>query len=104
MYKLVHAWGRDRLEMDQQRELSVAALELLTDIVPAGRGDVVYRARLVPHVMANFDVVSTAYSLSTGPNDVLVSFSPWIVMCVFFVDNIIKPTIHNLPSERFRHC
>jgi tetratricopeptide (TPR) repeat protein len=71
MHKLVHAWGRDRLEMDQQRELSVAALELLTDVVPAGRGDVVYRARLVPHVMANFDVVSTAYSLSTDSNDVL---------------------------------
>jgi hypothetical protein len=34
IHKLVHAWGRDRLDMDQQRELSLAALELLTDVVP----------------------------------------------------------------------
>ena len=30
MHKLVHAWGQDRLELEQQQYLSLTALELLT--------------------------------------------------------------------------
>ena len=71
MHKLVHAWDRERLEMYQQRELSEAALELLTDIVPIGHRDVVLRTRLVPHVMANFKAVSMAYSLSNASSDLI---------------------------------
>jgi hypothetical protein len=72
MHKLVHAWGRDRPEIGQQRQLRVAALELLTDVV--GRRDVEYRIRLVPHVVTNADAVSTAYSLSKGPTEGVLNF------------------------------
>jgi hypothetical protein len=48
----VHAWGQDRLEVEQQ--LSLMALELLTDIIPSAAGSSIFGMRLVPHVMANF--------------------------------------------------
>jgi tetratricopeptide (TPR) repeat protein len=57
MHKLVHAWGQDRLEVEQQRHLSLMALELLIDIIPA-IGNPIFGMRLVPHLMANFDVIS----------------------------------------------
>jgi tetratricopeptide (TPR) repeat protein len=81
MHKLVHAWGRDRLEIDQQRELSLAALELLTGVVPACRGNLVYGTRLVPHVMANFDAVSTAYRSPNRLDDIALRVMP--VVCNF---------------------
>ena len=31
MYKLIYAWGQDRLEVDRQRQLSSLALELIAD-------------------------------------------------------------------------
>lgn len=40
IHRLVHAWGRDPPEIDQQRQLRVAALELLTEVI--GRRDVEY--------------------------------------------------------------
>ncbi|KAJ9663362.1 hypothetical protein H2198_000879 [Neophaeococcomyces mojaviensis] len=57
MHKLVHAWGHDRLSVEQGRAWSSAALELLCD----RQGDVNIERRLVPHVMANFIAVSSAY-------------------------------------------
>ena len=65
MHKLVHAWGQDRLELEQQRYLSLVALELLTEIIPSGNS--IFRMRLVPHVMANFAVISdiTISSMTT---------------------------------------
>jgi hypothetical protein len=41
MHKLVHGWGQDRLGVEQERHLSLIALELLTDIIPstAGKSD-----------------------------------------------------------------
>ena len=65
MHKLVHAWGQDRLEVEQQRYLSLMALELLTDIIPSGAGNPIFGMRLVPHVMANFAVVSDINTAST---------------------------------------
>ena len=58
MHKLVHAWGQDRLEVEQQRRLSQMALELLIDIIPSAIGNPIFGMRLVPHLMANFDVIS----------------------------------------------
>ena len=65
MHKLVHAWGQDRLELEQQRHLSLVALELLTEIIPSGAGNLIFGMRLVPHMMANFAVVSDITIAST---------------------------------------
>ena len=69
MHKLVHAWGRDRLEVEQQRHLSLMALELLADIIPSTAGDPTFGMRLVPHVMANFTVVSSITTASATIHD-----------------------------------
>jgi len=61
MHKLVHAWGHDRLDTDQQREWSLAVLELLSDAVHDCKGDLTTETRLVPHVMANFTAIMLAY-------------------------------------------
>jgi hypothetical protein len=45
IHELVHVWGRDRLDMDQQRELSLAALGLLTDVVSLCRGNLTREIR-----------------------------------------------------------
>ena len=58
MHKLVHAWGQDRLEADRQRWLSSLALELMADAVAKDQIDPSHRLRLVPHVMASFDMFS----------------------------------------------
>lgn len=44
--------------MKQQRHLSLMALELLIDITPFAAGNAIFGMRLVPHVMANFAIVS----------------------------------------------
>jgi tetratricopeptide (TPR) repeat protein len=64
MHKLVHAWGQDRLEVEQQQHLSLITLELLTEIIPTV-GNSTFGMRLVPHVMANFTVVSSTTAAST---------------------------------------
>jgi Tetratricopeptide repeat len=60
MYKLVHAWGHDRLEVKQQQTWSLAALELLAEAVEKYQGSLVMEARLVLHVMADFTTMETA--------------------------------------------
>lgn len=62
MHKLVHAWAYERLELDQQRNLSFAALQLLEEVTSAFDGDPTSKNRLVPHVMANFLIFSSVYS------------------------------------------
>lgn len=64
MHKLVHAWGHDRLEVEQRQRWSLAALKLLSEAVEEYRGNLAMEARLVPHVMANFTTMSTACGLS----------------------------------------
>lgn len=63
MHKLVHAWSHDRLEKEQQWEWSSAALELLGWTIrdKGYDNDLIAAARLVPHIMANFVSLSTAY-------------------------------------------
>jgi tetratricopeptide (TPR) repeat protein len=68
MHKLVHAWGQDRLEIEQQRQLTLTALELLTDIIPKAVNPI-FGIRLVPHVMANFAVVSATTAVSATIDD-----------------------------------
>ena len=58
IHKLVHAWGQDRLEADGQRQLSSLALELMTDAIAKDQMDPSHQLRLVPHVMASFDMFS----------------------------------------------
>ena len=58
MHKLVYAWGQERLKIEQQRRLSLIALELLFDILSSRTCNSIFGMRLVPHVMANFTVIS----------------------------------------------
>ena len=62
MHKLVHAWGHDRLEEEEQQHLSVAALGMLIETFSAFFSEPGYKLRLVPHVMANFGLVSAVYN------------------------------------------
>ena len=61
MHKLVHAWGQDRLETDRQRQLSSLALELMADATAEDQIDPSHQLRLVPHVMASFDMFSSLH-------------------------------------------
>ena len=61
IHKLVHAWGQDRLEVDRQRQLSSLALELIADITAQDQMDPGHQLRLVPHVMASFNMFSLLY-------------------------------------------
>lgn len=69
MHKLIHAWGQDRLKMEQQRYLSLMALESLIDIIPSATGNPIFEMRLVPHLMANFAIVSRTTTASATIND-----------------------------------
>lgn len=62
MHKLVHAWGYDRLNQDQQITFGFAALQLLRQVVSNPRLDPAYKIRLVPHMMANFTILSSIYN------------------------------------------
>ena len=61
MHKLVHAWGQDRLETDRQRQLSSLALKLMADATAEDQIDPSNQLRLVPHVMASFDMFSSLH-------------------------------------------
>ena len=58
MHKLVHAWGQDRLQADRQRQVSSLALELIADATVENQTNPSHQLRLVPHVMASFDIFS----------------------------------------------
>jgi tetratricopeptide (TPR) repeat protein len=89
MHKLVHAWGYDRLNQDQQIVLSLTALQLLRHIVSNPKPDPAYKIRLVPHLMANFTILSSLYNemdreyaalltVLDGIGDFLSSTGHWI--------------------------
>ena len=63
MHKLVHAWGQDRLDLDRQRQLSSLALKLMADATAQDKMDPSYQLRLVPHVMASFNMFSLLHDL-----------------------------------------
>lgn len=54
VHKLVHARAFDRLDHNQQRQLSFLSLELMADAIAQEGVDPSYRVRLFPHVMASF--------------------------------------------------
>jgi tetratricopeptide (TPR) repeat protein len=57
MHKLVHAWGHDRLAVKARAKYGAAALECLTTTDLQRDSDPVVRARLAPHIMANFSTI-----------------------------------------------
>ena len=59
--------------MEEQRHLSMMALELLTDNIPYTAGNPIFGIRLVPHVMANFAVVSGTTAASATINDEILN-------------------------------
>ena len=63
MHKLVHAWGQDRLEVQEQSRWSFAALQLLGETIPKYHFDPVSKLRLRPHLMACFNITHTVYTL-----------------------------------------
>jgi tetratricopeptide (TPR) repeat protein len=69
MHKLIHAWGQDRLEVKQQQHLSLIVLKLLINIIPSATGNSIFGMRLVPHLMANFAVVSGTNRASATIDD-----------------------------------
>ena len=62
MHELVHAWGYDRLDQNQQIAFGFAALQLLRQVVSNPKPDPAYKIRLVPHLMANFTILSSIYN------------------------------------------
>jgi len=58
MHKLVHAWGHDRLTPDLRAKYGAAALECLATTSLSRDSDPTLRARLAPHMMANFLTMS----------------------------------------------
>jgi tetratricopeptide (TPR) repeat protein len=58
MHKLVHAWGHDRLPVKARAKYSAAALECLATTSLRLDSDPTLRARLAPHIMANFSTIS----------------------------------------------
>jgi tetratricopeptide (TPR) repeat protein len=61
MHKLVHAWALERLEETQQRQLSVAVLNQLGNVTSRALTPMA-KARLLPHVTANFVTIMVAYA------------------------------------------
>lgn len=62
MHKLVHTWGYDRLDENKQLEWSLAALQLLDEVICEYESELSMQLRLVPHVIANFTTICSAFS------------------------------------------
>lgn len=60
MHKLVHAWGHDRLDADQQQVWAMAVMRLLGRLSDRKEQDLPSRTRIVPHVVANISAASAA--------------------------------------------
>lgn len=69
VHELVHAWGHDRLEIADRQMWSLAALELLARVVVSGKHDLDTKVRIVPHIIANFTVMSSVYGPTTVIED-----------------------------------
>ncbi|KAL9628998.1 MAG: hypothetical protein Q9164_007065, partial [Protoblastenia rupestris] len=55
MHKLVHAWGQDRLDGEEQQRLSGLAIQLIADATTQRQFGSSYQLRLVPHAIACFN-------------------------------------------------
>ncbi|OCL01597.1 hypothetical protein AOQ84DRAFT_218213 [Glonium stellatum] len=62
MHKLVHAWGYDRLQSEEQRDPSLGALQLVYEAATDPKAGPYGKLRLLPHIMANFDAVAKSMS------------------------------------------
>ncbi|KAH7122357.1 hypothetical protein B0J11DRAFT_581064 [Dendryphion nanum] len=71
MHKLVHAWGYERLEADQQRDFSAAGLQVVREAMSSCREEPQAKLRLVPHAMANFSMIVKQDWLGDGVKTVL---------------------------------
>ena len=60
MHKLVHAWGSERLDENERRQISVIALQLLVQVLPTLKS-VIEKVRIVPHAIATFEILSAAF-------------------------------------------
>ena len=58
MHKLVHAWGYDRLNEDEQIKFSRATFEFDVEAIKGCRNMPEDKLKLVPHVMANFKTLA----------------------------------------------
>src|SRR5437868_837830 len=66
-------------QMKQQRHLSLMELELLIDITPFAAGNANFGMRLVPHVMANFAIVSGTNAVWRPlPTKVFIPWLSWV--------------------------
>jgi NB-ARC domain len=80
MHKLVHAWGRDRLDQQQRFIFGRASLEFLEAVIRNASNFPANKTRLVPHVIANFRIISQLVSedlaegLGKVPLECLVDF------------------------------
>ena len=68
MHKLVHAWGHDRLDVQEQSRLSLGALQLLGEVMSVCSSNPIMKARLRPHLMANFVISSALYDSLNLPD------------------------------------
>lgn len=69
MHKLVHAWGHDRLTPELRAKYGAAALECLATTSLRHDSDPTLRARLAPHMMANFRTMSEWYNAMGGTKE-----------------------------------
>jgi tetratricopeptide (TPR) repeat protein len=83
MHKLVHAWGSERLDEDERRQVSVIALQLLVQVLPTLKG-VMEKVRIVPHATANFGILSVAFHTDRLETIIL----DWVAMIGDFLDGL----------------
>lgn len=62
IHKLVHAWGQDRLKAIKQEQLSDLTLKLFAEVAAEHQSNPSYQLRLVPHIMASFDILSRTWN------------------------------------------
>jgi tetratricopeptide (TPR) repeat protein len=58
IHKLVHAWGYERLGVEEQHDYSVAGLQLLEEAISRCGKKPQAKLRLVSHILANFAIVA----------------------------------------------
>ncbi|XTI88791.1 hypothetical protein V2W45_1307553 [Cenococcum geophilum] len=67
MHKLVHAWGHDRLKIEEQVEYGYGALKLLAGATSRCELDPAAKARIAPHIAASFARLCERYrSMDSG--------------------------------------
>jgi tetratricopeptide (TPR) repeat protein len=69
MHKLVHAWGHDRLAVRARAKYGAAALECLATTKLRRVLDPMLRARLTPHIMANFSTMPEWFDAVEGTKE-----------------------------------